>query len=94
MPSVLAFTPEDFAEAWKQTQVLLPATREAELTDGINGLFSFTTDNMPLIGESPDVKGFWVAEAVWVTHSAGVARAVAELLVTGTARASTCTSAT
>jgi glycine cleavage system aminomethyltransferase T/glycine/D-amino acid oxidase-like deaminating enzyme len=83
MPSVLQFTDDDFAEAWKQTQILLPSTRDAELTDGINGLFSFTTDNMPLIGESPDVKGFWVAEAVWVTHSAGVGRAVAELLVDG-----------
>jgi glycine cleavage system aminomethyltransferase T/glycine/D-amino acid oxidase-like deaminating enzyme len=83
MPSVLQFTEDDFAEAWKQTQILLPSTRDAELTEGINGLFSFTTDNMPLIGESPDVKGFWVAEAVWVTHSAGVGRAVAELLVDG-----------
>ena len=83
MPSVMEFTPDDFAEAWKQTQVLLPATREGELTDGFNGLFSFTTDNMPLIGESPAVGGFWVAEAVWVTHSAGVARAVAELILDG-----------
>ena len=31
----------------------------------------------------PDVAGFWIAEAVWVTHSAGVARAVAQLLVDG-----------
>jgi glycine cleavage system aminomethyltransferase T/glycine/D-amino acid oxidase-like deaminating enzyme len=83
MPSVMTFTEPDFEEAWRQTQVLLPATREVELAEGINGLFSFTTDNMPLIGESPDVKGFWVAEAVWVTHSAGVGRAVAELLVDG-----------
>jgi glycine cleavage system aminomethyltransferase T/glycine/D-amino acid oxidase-like deaminating enzyme len=83
MPSVQQFTEDDFAEAWKQTQVLLPSTRDAEITEGINGLFSFTTDNMPLIGQSPDVKGFWVAEAVWVTHSAGVGRAVAELLVDG-----------
>ncbi|WP_270886198.1 GcvT family protein [Pedococcus sp. 5OH_020] len=83
MPSVLEFTAEDFEEAWKQTQVLLPSTRDAKIEEGINGLFSFTTDNMPLIGESPDVSGFWVAEAVWVTHSAGVGRAVAELLVDG-----------
>ena len=27
--------------------------------------------------------GFWIAEAVWVTHSAGVARSVAQLLVDG-----------
>ena len=83
MPSVLPFTAPDFAEAWKQTQLLLPCTRDAELSDGINGLFSFTTDNLPLIGQSPDVEGFWVAEAVWVTHSAGVGRAVAELLIDG-----------
>jgi dimethylglycine oxidase len=83
MPSVREFTPRDFDEAWKQTNALLPATAETEIAEGINGIFSFTTDNMPLIGESPDVSGFWVAEAVWVTHSAGVARAVAELLVDG-----------
>ena len=83
MPSVQEFTPDDFTEAWKQTQVLLPATRDAELVDGINGLFSFTTDNLPLLGPSPDVEGFWVAEAVWVTHSAGVGRAMAEWIIDG-----------
>ncbi|NEA61391.1 FAD-dependent oxidoreductase [Streptomyces sp. SID12488] len=83
MPSVLKFTEDDFADAWTETQSLLPATKEAKVEEGINGLFSFTTDNFPLLGESQDVKGFWVAEAVWVTHSAGVGRAMAELLVDG-----------
>ncbi|MFF1718452.1 GcvT family protein [Streptomyces sviceus] len=83
MPSVLKFTEDDFADAWTETQSLLPATAEAKVEEGINGLFSFTTDGLPLLGESPDVKGFWVAEAVWVTHSAGVGRAVAEWLVDG-----------
>ncbi|MFC7481132.1 glycine cleavage T C-terminal barrel domain-containing protein [Luedemannella flava] len=53
------------------------------MAEGINGLFSFTPDQMPLLGEARDVAGFWVAEAVWVTHSAGVAKAVAEWLVEG-----------
>ncbi|MGW1273450.1 GcvT family protein [Streptomyces sp. NPDC002491] len=83
MPSVLKFTEDDFADAWTETQALLPSTKEAKIEEGINGLFSFTTDNFPLLGESPDVKGFWVAEAVWVTHSAGVGRAMAEWLVDG-----------
>ncbi|WP_214105705.1 GcvT family protein [Acrocarpospora catenulata] len=83
MPSVMAFTPDDFADAWDETRTLMPATRAAKIEEGINGLFSFTTDNMPLLGESREVRGFWVAEAVWVTHSAGVARAVAEWLVDG-----------
>ena len=83
MPSVLAFTEEDFAPGWAGAQSLLPAAREAKVEEGFNGLFSFTTDNLPLLGESSAVKGFWVAEAVWVTHSAGVGRAVAEWLVNG-----------
>jgi glycine cleavage system aminomethyltransferase T/glycine/D-amino acid oxidase-like deaminating enzyme len=83
MPSVMSFTEDDFAPAWTETRALLPATQEAKLEEGINGLFSFTTDNMPLLGESPEVKGFWVAEAVWVTHSAGVGRAMAEWLADG-----------
>ncbi|WP_455361793.1 GcvT family protein [Streptomyces sp. SYSU K21746] len=83
MPSILRFTEDDFADAWAETQALLPATKEAKIEEGINGLFSFTPDGMPLLGESPDVKGFWVAEAVWVTHSAGVGRAMAEWLVDG-----------
>lgn len=83
MPSVLPFTEEDFAPAWTETNRLLPGTREAKVEDGFNGLFSFTTDNMPLLGPSPQVRGFWVAEAVWVAHSAGVGRAMAEWLADG-----------
>ncbi|GAA4558951.1 GcvT family protein [Planotetraspora kaengkrachanensis] len=83
MPSVLTFTEDDFAPAWAETRSLMPDTRDTQVEEGINGLFSFTTDNMPLLGESPEVKGFWVAEAVWVTHSAGVGRAMAEWLADG-----------
>ena len=83
MPSVLDFTAEDFRPAWQESVALLPALAEAKIASGVNGLFSFTPDGFPLIGESRDVRGFWVAEAVWVTHSAGVGRAVAEWLVDG-----------
>jgi dimethylglycine oxidase len=83
MPSRMPFTPEDFEPAWKASRDLLPGLRESEIADGFNGIFSFTPDGGPVVGESPDVDGFYVAEAVWVTHSAGVARAVAELLTTG-----------
>jgi len=83
MPSVLEFTPDDFAPAWDETQALLPSTADTKIEEGINGVFSFTPDGMPLLGESPEVSGFWVAEAVWVTHSAGVGRAMAEWLANG-----------
>jgi glycine cleavage system aminomethyltransferase T/glycine/D-amino acid oxidase-like deaminating enzyme len=83
MPSVLPFTEDDFAPAWAETNRLLPGTRDAKVEEGINGLFSFTTDDMPLLGPSRQVQGFWVAEAVWVTHSAGVGRAMAKWLTEG-----------
>src|SRR5258708_24774881 len=82
-PSMLAFTPEDFEPSWQDAVDLLPALAGTKVADGFNGIFSFTTDGMPLLGESRHVKGFWLAEAVWVTHSAGVARAVAQWLVAG-----------
>ena len=83
MPSMRSFTPDDFEPGWVDAEALIPALRLAAVVEGMNGLFSFTPDNMPLLGESAQVKGFWVAEAVWVTHSAGVARAMAEWLVDG-----------
>ncbi|KAK2052972.1 FAD dependent oxidoreductase [Colletotrichum caudatum] len=83
MPSRLDFTPDDFAPAWELSKKLLPALAETEIEHGFNGIMSFTPDGGPLVGPAPDLEGFFVAEAVWVTHSAGVARAVAQLLTTG-----------
>jgi glycine cleavage system aminomethyltransferase T/glycine/D-amino acid oxidase-like deaminating enzyme len=83
MPSMLPFTEEDFAPSWREAVALLPALGETKVEEGFNGIFSFTPDGFPLIGESREVRGVWLAEAVWVTHSAGVARAVAEWLVAG-----------
>ena len=85
MPSVLEFTPETFAETWSWAEELVPALRspDARIDHAINGIFSFTPDGFPLMGESRDVGGFWLAEAVWVTHALGVGRAMAEWLVDG-----------
>ena len=83
MPSRLDFTLDDFLPAWEATKRMLPALRESDIEDGFNGIFSFTPDGGSLVGESKELDGFFVAEAVWVTHSAGIARAVAELLTTG-----------
>lgn len=80
MPSRQEFTPQDFDPAWQESQALLPVMQETTVDDGFNGIFSFTPDGGPLVGQSPTLDGFYVAEAVWVTHSAGVARAVAQQL--------------
>ncbi|MEU9984587.1 FAD-dependent oxidoreductase [Streptomyces sp. NPDC050856] len=87
IPSVLPFTAEDFAPSWEDSRWLLPALAGSGIDEGFNGVFSFTPDGLPVIGESRALRGFWLAEAVWVTHSAGVARAVAEWMVEGRPRA-------
>lgn len=80
---VFPFTPEDLAEPWELACELMPSIRGLDLETRFNGVFAFTPDGYPLMGEHPDLAGFWVAESVWVTHSAGVARAIAEELVLG-----------
>lgn len=84
MPSMMPFTEEDFAPAWRAAVDLLPVLEDSKVEEAFNGIFSFTPDGMSIMGEHRDLPGFWVAEAVWVTHSAGVARATAEWLVDGT----------
>ncbi|KAJ5133712.1 NAD dehydrogenase [Penicillium atrosanguineum] len=65
MPSRLEFTSEDFDPAWQESQKLLPILRGTKLSDGFNGIFSFTPDGGPVFGQAPNIDGFWVAEAVW-----------------------------
>ncbi len=84
MPSMLPFTDEDFAPAWQAAAELIPALRDSKVEEAFNGIFSFTPDGMSIMGEHRELAGFWVAEAVWVTHSAGVAKATAEWIIDGT----------
>lgn len=83
MPSRLDFTPDDFRPAWDHSGKILPALKESKVATGFNGIMSFTPDGGPLIGRAPNLEGFYVAEAIWVTHSAGAARALAQVLTTG-----------
>ena len=84
MPSMLPFTEEDFAPSWAAAAELIPALGDSKVEEAFNGIFSFTPDGFSIMGEHRDLRGFWVAEAVWVTHSAGVAKATAEWIVEGT----------
>ena len=49
----------------------------------INGLLSVTYDGMPLLGETPEVKGLWSAAAIWIKEGPGAGKTVAELMVHG-----------
>jgi dimethylglycine oxidase len=83
MPSMHPFTPQDFVKPLEDARDLLPTLRDCEIDWGMNGMFSFTQDGMSIFGESSKVKGFWSAEAVWVTHSGGAGDAVAEWIAYG-----------
>lgn len=84
-PSIHEFTEHDYAPTWREIQRVYPSVRDAGLDTqrSFNGLFSFTPDGGPLLGPSQTVAGVWLAQAVWVTASAGVAQVVADWMTTG-----------
>lgn len=77
-------------EPWPQTSHFDDSLHRARslfpdpsILDGgrrINGIFALTPDNLPLAGPVRTCPGLWVVAAVWVTHAAGTARVVAEML--------------
>jgi dimethylglycine oxidase len=84
MPSVEPFTPDDFGVAYEASIRLLPAVKDmVDESTAMNGMFSFTPDMGSIVGESAEVKGFWICEAVWVTHGGGMGRMAAEWIVGG-----------
>ncbi|HEX6678775.1 MAG TPA: FAD-dependent oxidoreductase [Actinomycetes bacterium] len=86
-PAVMPFTPGDFAVAEAEAVRILPAlagrTRPADPARSLNGMFSFTPDGGSIVGESASVRGFWVCEAIWITHAGGMGRQVAEWMALG-----------
>jgi glycine cleavage system aminomethyltransferase T/glycine/D-amino acid oxidase-like deaminating enzyme len=85
MPASNPFDAEAFVPAWEAAVELIPALRQVEIASAINGMFSFTPDGFPLLGESDRVRGVWLAEAIWITHAGGAAKAIAQLMTFGRA---------
>ena len=86
-PSLMPFTPEDFdlceTEAARMFPALAGHMRPSDPARTLDGMFSFTPDAGSIVGESASVRGFWVCEAVWVTHAAGMARQAVEWMAEG-----------
>ncbi len=76
------FTPEHFDDARRATDVLLPALAGKRYVNQFNGMFTFTVDGYPIMGESA-VGGLWTAIGIWVTHSGGAGKAIAEWMTHG-----------
>ncbi len=85
-PTELPFTQEDFELQLEQALELVPdilGDERVGIRYAINGLLSLTPDGMPILGETPEVKGLWSAAAVWIKEAPGIARAVAEWMTHG-----------
>src|SRR6056300_1618224 len=76
---------EEVAEPLEKAFETTPILNELgwDEKSSFNGLLSVTPDAGSLIGESPEVRGFWLCEAVWVTAGPGCARLCAEAMVNG-----------
>jgi glycine cleavage system aminomethyltransferase T/glycine/D-amino acid oxidase-like deaminating enzyme len=95
MPSIREFTEEHFYRnthpdhdkaAYDAATELVPALGDCEFDYRINGMFSFTPDGMPILGETEETDGLWWALAIWVTQSGGAGHVVAEWMENGTPR--------
>jgi glycine cleavage system aminomethyltransferase T/glycine/D-amino acid oxidase-like deaminating enzyme len=85
-PTELPFTEDDFVEQMEHALELMPeivGDESVGIKYAINGLLSLTPDALPILGETPEVKGLWSCAAVWVKEGPGVGRAVAEWMVHG-----------
>ena len=64
----------------------VPSLNNAPLAKVLNGIESFTPDGEFILGEAPEVKGFWTACgfcAHGVSGGGGVGKAMAEWIVEG-----------
>ena len=85
-PTEFPFTQEDFAPQLEHALELMPeivGDESVGIKYAINGILSLTPDGMPVLGETPEVRGLWSAAAVWVKEGPGVGKALAEWMVHG-----------
>ena len=85
-PTEFPFTQADFDRQMEDALDLMPeivGDESVGVKYAINGLISLTPDGMPILGETPEVKGLWSAAAVWVKEGPGVGKSVAEWMVHG-----------
>ena len=85
-PTELPFTPEDFDEHMEKALELYPAivgNEKVGIKHAINGLISLTADGMPLLGETPEVKGLWSCAAMWIKEAPSLTRMLAEWMTDG-----------
>jgi glycine cleavage system aminomethyltransferase T/glycine/D-amino acid oxidase-like deaminating enzyme len=82
-PTMLPFTPQDFEKPMADICEVVPVLENAPFHFGFNGLISVTVDGPPILGEAPNVRGFWACEALWIKEAPGAAHLLAQWMVDG-----------
>ncbi len=85
-PTVQSFDPTRFESLMQGCIKRVPSLRGVELVKQVNGLESFTPDGEFVLGESPDVQGFWAACgfcAHGISGAGGVGKMMAEWIIDG-----------
>ena len=85
-PTEFPFTQADFGPQMEHALELMPeivGDESVGVKYAINGLIALTPDGMPILGETPEVKGLWSAAAVWVKEGPAVGKSLAEWMVHG-----------
>ncbi len=85
-PTVQSFDESRFADLLKNSGERIPSVCGIELVKRVNGLEAFTPDGEFILGESPEVRGFWTACgfcAHGVSGAGGVGKMIAEWIVNG-----------
>ncbi|MEM7346561.1 MAG: FAD-dependent oxidoreductase [Chloroflexota bacterium] len=73
---------DDWAVAIEDTIDLYPSLKGREYVEKINGMFTFSIDGFPMMGET-HVPGVWTSIGIWVTHSCGAGKSIAEWMTYG-----------
>lgn len=85
-PTVHPFDVPRFAGLMEASRERIPSLHDVALVKQINGLESFTPDGEFILGEAPQLRGFWVACgfcAHGVSGSGGIGKVIADWIVEG-----------
>src|SRR5699024_8689326 len=84
-PSMRDLYTEQVLHAYERVAETMPILNELGLDEkkSFNGLMSITVDGGSLVGESPDTRGLWFCEAIWVKDGPGMGKVLADWMTTG-----------
>jgi glycine cleavage system aminomethyltransferase T/glycine/D-amino acid oxidase-like deaminating enzyme len=73
---------DDWTIAEADARHMFPFLRGRKYREKVNGMFVFSVDGMPMMGPT-QVPGFWTCVGIWVTHSGGAGKTIAEWMDKG-----------